>query len=165
MHGLTPGPFLFNQSGQVVYSIYLGMLVASAVLIVVGLFGQRIFSLVIRIRESVVLPLIVFLCIVGAYVEGGGMFGVYLMLVFGFVGYFMKKFDFSFVTFVVGFVLGPMAELTLRQALIVADANPAVLAQHPIAIVFLLLAALSIWRFAVAGARSMRMTQPQTPVT
>jgi putative tricarboxylic transport membrane protein len=141
------------------------MLVASAVLIVVGLFGQRIFSLVIRIRESVVLPLIVFLCIVGAYVEGGGMFGVYLMLIFGVVGYFMKKLDYSFVTFVVGFVLGPMAELTLRQALIVADANPAALIQHPIAIAFLLLAALSIWRFAVAGARSMRMAEPQTPMT
>jgi len=159
MHGLTPGPFLFSQSGQVVYSIYLGMLLASVALVFVGIFGQRIFSLVIRIRESVVLPVIVFLCVVGAYMEGGGMFGVYLTLIFGFVGYFMKKFDYSFVTFVVGFVLGPMAELTLRQSLIIANANPAVLLHHPIAIGFLLLAVLSIWRFAIAGARSMRMDQ------
>lgn len=159
MHGLTPGPFLFSQSGQVVYAIYLGMLLASLALVIVGIFGQRLFSLVIRVRETVVLPVIVFLCVVGAYVEGGGMFGVYLTLIFGFVGYFMKKLDYSFVTFVVGFVLGPMAELTVRQSMIVADANPAVLVRHPIAIVFLLLAALSIWRFAVAGARSMRLAQ------
>jgi putative tricarboxylic transport membrane protein len=157
MHGLTPGPFLFRQNGHVVYAIYLGMLLASAALIVVGIFGQRIFSVAIRVRESVVLPVIVFLCVVGAYMEGGGMFSIYLMLVFGFVGYFMKKLDYSFVTFVVGFVLGPMAELTLRQALIVANGNPAVLIRHPIAAVFLLLAVLSIWRFAIAGARSMRM--------
>ena len=157
MHGLTPGPFLFKESGAVVFAIYLGMLLASAALLLVGLFGQRIFSMVIQIRKSVLLPVIVFLCIVGAYMEGGGMFGVYLMLVFGFVGYFMKKFDYSFVTFVVGYVLGPMAELTIRQSLIISDSDPAVLLDHPIAVVFLVLAALSIWRFAIAGARSMQI--------
>lgn len=157
MHGLTPGPFLFKESGEVVFSIYLGMLLASLALAFVGMFGQRIFSLVIRIRESVILPVIVFLCVVGAYMEGGGMFGVYLMLIFGFVGYFMKKFDYSFVTFVVGYVLGPMAELTIRQSLILSNSDPVVLLDHPIAILFLLLSAFSIWRFAIAGARSIRM--------
>jgi putative tricarboxylic transport membrane protein len=122
----------------------------------VGLFGQRLFSAAIQIRKSILFPVIIFLCIVGAYVEGGGMFGVYLMLGFGFVGYFMKKFDYSFVTFVVGYVLGPMAELTIRQALIVSDASPAVLLKHPIAVLFLALAVLSIWRFVIAGTRSVR---------
>ena len=160
LHGLTPGPFLFKESGDVVYSIFFGMLLASVALLCIGLFGQRLFSAAIGIRKSVLLPVIVFLCVVGAYVEGGGMFGVYLMLCFGFVGYFMKKFDFSFVTFVVGYVLGPMAELTIRQSLIISDSNPAVLLDHPIAIVFLALAVFSIWRFAIAGARSMRVIDP-----
>ncbi|MEZ5935795.1 MAG: tripartite tricarboxylate transporter permease [Alphaproteobacteria bacterium] len=157
MHGLTPGPFLFRESGEVVFSIYLGMLLASAALLLVGLFGQKIFSMVIRVRESVILPVIVFLCVVGAYMEGGGMFGVYLMLGFGFVGYFMKKFDYSFVTFVVGYVLGPMAELSIRQSIILSNSNPAVLIDHPIALLFLALAVFSIWRFAIAGVRSMQM--------
>lgn len=157
MHGLTPGPFLFRESGEVVFSIYLGMLLASAALLLVGLFGQRIFSMVIRVRATVVMPVIVFLCIVGAYMEGGGMFGVYLMLIFGFVGYFMKKFDFSFVTFVVGYVLGPMAELTIRQSIILANGDPGVLLDHPIAIAFLLAALLAVWRFTIAGARAMRL--------
>ena len=87
------------------------------------------------------------------------MFGVYLMIVFGLVGYFMKKFDYSFVTFVVGYVLGPMAELTIRQSLIISDSNPAVLVDHPIAVIFLLLAAFSIWKFASAGTRSMQAGQ------
>jgi putative tricarboxylic transport membrane protein len=157
MHGLTPGPFLFKESGEVVFSIYLGMLLASAALLLVGLFGQRIFSMVIRVRRSVILPVIVFLCVVGAYMEGGGMFGVYLMLIFGFVGYFMKKFDYSFVTFVVGYVLGPMAELTIRQSIILSNSDPMVLIDHPIAVMFLLLAFFSIWRFAIAGVRSMQI--------
>jgi putative tricarboxylic transport membrane protein len=160
LHGLTPGPFLFKESGDVVFSIYFGMLLASVALLCIGLFGQRLFSAAIGIRKSVLLPVIIFLCIVGAYVEGGGMFGVYLMLGFGFLGYFMKKFDFSFVTFVVGYVLGPMAELTIRQSLIISDSNPAVLLDHPIAIAFLVLALFSIWRFAIAGAQSMRLNDP-----
>ncbi|MCF8479334.1 MAG: tripartite tricarboxylate transporter permease [Rhodospirillum sp.] len=160
MHGLTPGPFLFKESGDVVFSIYLGMIVASVALLGVGLFGQRIFSLAIRVRETVILPVIIFLCVVGAYMESGGMFGVYMMLVFGFVGYFMKKFDYSFVTFVVGYVLGPMSELTIRQSIILMEGNPLALAQHPIAILFLLLAVLAVWRFARSGAASMKIGSP-----
>ena len=162
MHGLTPGPFLFRESGEVVFSIYLGMLLASAALLMVGMFGQRLFSMAVLVRPTIIMPVIVFLCITGAYMEGGGMFGVYLMLIFGAVGYFMKKLDYSFVTFVVGYVLGPMAELTIRQSLILSDGDPAVLLDHPIAILFLLLAAFSIWRFSIAGVRSSRGPDQQS---
>lgn len=162
MHGLTPGPFLFRENGEVVFSIYIGMILAAIALLFVGIFGQYIFRMIIRIRETVIYPVIIFLCIVGAYMEGGGMFSVYLMLVFGFFGYFMKKLDFSFVTFVVGYVLGPMAELTIRQSLILSGGDAAILLEHPIAIVFLLLSAFSIWRFTVKGVRSMGKNQPDT---
>src|SRR3546814_9499070 len=114
MHGLTPGPFLFKESGDVVFAIYLGMLLASVALLMVGMFGQRIFSLAVLVRKSVLLPIIVFLCVVGAYMEGGGMFSVYLMIGFGLVGYFMKKLDYSFVTFLVGYVLGPIDRKSTR---------------------------------------------------
>ena len=89
-----------------------------------------------------------FLCVIGAYLEGSGMFSVYLMLIFAFFGYFMKKFDFSFVTFLIGFILGPMAELSLRQAMIITDGKLTSLASHPVAVLFLALAALSIWRLS-----------------
>lgn len=152
MHGLTPGPFLFRDNNELVYGIFLGMIVASFMLLLVGIIGQRFFSRVISVGDTVILPVIVFLCFVGAYLEGGGLFGVYLMIVFAVVGYFMKKYDYSFVTFVVGYVLGPMTELSVRQALIISDANPATLVNHPVAIVFLLLAVFSVWRFS-AGNR------------
>lgn len=152
MHGLTPGPFLFRDNNELVYGIFLGMIVASFMLLLVGIIGQRFFSRVISVGDTVILPIIVFLCFVGAYLEGGGLFGVYLMIVFAIVGYFMKKYDYSFVTFVVGYVLGPMTELSVRQALIISDANPATLINHPVAIVFMLLAVFSVWRFS-AGNR------------
>ncbi len=160
MHGLTPGPFLFRENADVVYGIYIGMLMASVALILVGLFGQYILRMVIRTRQTVIYPVIVFLCVIGAYMESGTMFAVYLMVGFGFVGYFMKKLDFSFVTFVVGYVLGPMAELTVRQSLIITQRDATVLLEHPIALLFLALTAFSIWRFSIAGLRPMEISQP-----
>src|SRR3546814_12821242 len=91
------------------------------------------------------------------------MCSVYLMIGFGLVGYFMKKLDYSFVTFLVGYVLGPMAELTLRQSLIISESDPAVLIDHPIAVLFLVLAVFSIWLFAIPGPRSMRGSHPMMP--
>ncbi len=160
MHGLTPGPFLFRENAEVVYGIYIGMLMASLALVIVGFFGQYILRLVIRTRQTIIYPVIVFLCVIGAYMESGTMFGVYLMVGFGFVGYFMKKLDFSFVTFVVGYVLGPMAELTIRQSLIISQRDPTVLWQHPIAVLFLVLTVFSIWRFTIVGLRKVEITPP-----
>src|SRR3546814_15763983 len=100
---------LFKESGDVVFAIYLGMLLASVALLMVGIFGQRIFSLAVLVRKSVLLPIIVFLCVVGAYMEGGGMFSIYLILGFGLVVFFLNNLASSFLTFVVVFVLGPFA--------------------------------------------------------
>lgn len=150
LHGLTPGPFLFKDDSELVYGIFLGMILASLMLLLVGIVGQRFFSRVIAAGDTIILPIIVFLCFIGAYLEGGGMFSVYLMIVFAVVGYFMKKYDYSFVTFVVGYVLGPMAELSIRQALVISDANPAVLIDHPVAIFFLLLTVFSAWRLSAS---------------
>ncbi|MCB1742708.1 MAG: tripartite tricarboxylate transporter permease [Gammaproteobacteria bacterium] len=147
LHGLTPGPNLLRDDSVLVYGIFVGMLLASGILLLVGSIGQRFFSRVILVSDAILLPVIVFLCVIGAYLEGGGLFGVYLMLVFAFVGYFMKKYDYSFVTFLIGFILGPMAELAMRQAMIITDARVASLLDHPVAIVFLVLAVLSVWKF------------------
>lgn len=164
MHGLTPGPFLLRDNIELVYAIFLGMLAASGILLMVGYFGQGFFSRVIAVRDTIIIPVIVLLCVIGAYLEGGGMFGVYLMLVFAFVGYFLKKFDFSFVTFLVGYILGPMVELSMRQSIIISDANPMILLQHPVAIVFLVLAVLSAWRLSamnmIPRTQSRAMKRP-----
>ncbi|MFV0297119.1 MAG: tripartite tricarboxylate transporter permease [Hyphomicrobiaceae bacterium] len=156
LYGLTPGPFLLRDDAVLVYSIFGGMLLASAILLVVGLIGQRFFSRAILVSDAILLPMIVFFCIAGAYLEGGGMFSVYLMIVFAFVGYFMKKFDFSFVTFLIGFILGPMAELSMRQAMIITDGSITSLISHPVAVVFLVLAVVSVWKFS-----SLQMSQTQ----
>jgi len=173
LHGLTPGPFLFRDDTGLVYAIFAGMIVASVMLLAVGTIGQGFFSRVIMISDKILLPVIILLCVVGAYLEGGGMFSVYLMLVFAFIGYFMKKFDFSFVTFLIGFILGPMAELSLRQAMILTDGKISSLSNHPVAVLFLVLAIASVWCFGslqmlptpqAMAARSPKEETPDRPV-
>lgn len=148
LHGLTPGPFLFRDDAVLVYAIFIGMIAASFIMLVMGMIGQNLFARLMAVSEVILVPIIVYLCVIGAYLEGSGMFSVYLMLVFAFFGYFMKKFDFSFVTFLIGFILGPMAELSLRQAMIITDGKVSSLTKHPVAMVFLALALVSIWRLS-----------------
>lgn len=157
LHGLTPGPFLFRDDAVLVYAIFIGMILASGIMLIMGMLGQNLFARLISVSEVILVPIIIFLCVIGAYLEGSGMFSVYLMLVFAFVGYFMKKYDFSFITFLIGFILGPIAELSLRQAMIITDAKVSSLASHPIAVLFLVFAAFSIWSFT-----SLRMMQTRT---
>ena len=147
LHGLTPGPFLFRDDAVLVYAIFIGMILASGIMLLMGMIGQNLFARLITVSEIILVPVIIFLCVIGAYLEGSGMFSVYLMLVFAFFGYFMKKFDFSFITFLIGFILGPMAELSLRQAMIITDGKASSLIHHPVAVLFLVLAAVSIWGF------------------
>jgi putative tricarboxylic transport membrane protein len=148
LHGLTPGPFLFRDDAVLVYAIFIGMVAASFIMLVMGMIGQNLFARLMAVSEVVLVPIIVYLCVIGAYLEGSGMFSVYLMLLFAFFGYFMKKFDFSFVTFLIGFILGPIAELSLRQAMIITDGKVSSLTNHPVAVVFLVLALASIWRLS-----------------
>lgn len=157
LHGLTPGPFLFRDDAVLVYAIFIGMILASGIMLIMGIVGQNLFARLIAVSEVILVPVIIFLCVIGAYLEGSGMFSVYLMLIFAFFGYFMKKFDFSFITFLIGFILGPMAELSLRQAMIITDGKITSLANHPVAVAFLLLAAISIWRLS-----SVRMLRERT---
>jgi putative tricarboxylic transport membrane protein len=160
MHGLTPGPYLVRDDAVLVYSIFIGMILASAILLVVGLAGQRLFARLILVSDAILLPVIIFLCVAGAYLEGSGMFGVYLMLIFAFFGYFMKKYDFSFVTFLIGFILGPTAELSLRQAMIITDAKVESLVHYPVAVVFLLMAVVSVWRLSKFHRTQARILAP-----
>jgi putative tricarboxylic transport membrane protein len=153
VHGLTPGPLMFATHPQVIYGIYAAMLIASALMLLIGFFGASAFAGLALIPERIIVPVIVFLCLVGAYLEGSTLFGTYLVIAFAVLGWFMRKLDFSFVAFLIGFVIGPMFELSLRQALIITDGKPEALLQRPIALGILILAALSTWRLSVSNRR------------
>ena len=153
IHGLTPGPLMFANQPHIVYGIYAAMIVASVLMLGIGFVGASLFAKLASIPERIIVPVVVFLCLVGAYLEGATVFGIYLVIAFAVLGWFLRKLDFSYVAFLIGFVIGPMFELSLRQALIITDGRPEALLQRPIALGILLVAALAAWRLSLSPTR------------
>lgn len=150
VHGIQPGPLLFEEQGRLIYALFGAMIIANLCNLVIGNIGLRVFILTTRVPKNVVYPVVVLLCVTGSYLGGdGGMLTVGIMLFFGIVGYLMRKLNFPFLAFIIAFVLARMFELPLRQTLILSDGEPAFLLKHPIAIAFIFLGLFVIWRFGV----------------
>lgn len=161
LHGLTPGPLMFEQNPRMVAAVYAAMLCASLLMLVIGYFGQRLFAQVIKVPMRLIIPPVLFLCCIGAYMDTGSIFSIWVMLAFTVFGFFAKKLDFSFVTFLIGYVIGPSIELTFRQSLQLLDHKWTNLASHPIAIVFIVLTAATLVLLARAQSAGTTRTDPQ----
>lgn len=94
VQGLQPGPMLFETNGPIVYTLFVGMLLANVFMLFIGLAGIRLFTKVLLIPKAVLIPMIIVLCVVGSYSLGNNYFDVVVMFVAGVIGYFLKKFEF-----------------------------------------------------------------------
>jgi putative tricarboxylic transport membrane protein len=147
IHGLTPGPLIFEQHGAVLYGLFGAMLVANFFNLFIGQAGLRLFAWVLSLPNQYIHPVIVLLCFSGAYLITQSMFAVALMVGFAILGYIMRKLDYSIVAFIIAFILGPLFEDALRQTLVLFGDTPGDLLTRPITIFFLILTAYSVWRF------------------
>jgi putative tricarboxylic transport membrane protein len=146
IHGLTPGPLIFEQHGAVLYGLFAAMLVANVVNLFIGQAGLRLFAWVISLPHQYIHPVIVLLCFSGAYLITQSMFAVALMLGFAVLGYAMRKLDYSIVAFLIAFILGPLFEDSLRQTLVLFGDAPERLLTRPIALFFAAVTLYSLWR-------------------
>ena len=133
IHGVTPGPGMFAEHERLVSGIYGTMLITAVVMLIVGRVGLVGFAQLTRVPATVIIPVVTVLCLVGAYLESKSIFAVQLMIGFAVLGYLMHRFDYSRVTFLIGFVIGPQFELSLRQSIIISRGDITMLAQHPLA--------------------------------
>jgi putative tricarboxylic transport membrane protein len=107
LHGLTPGPRMFVEQPRMVADLYVAMLSASLIMLALGYAGQRVFAMIIRVPLRLIIPGVLLFCCVGAYMDTSNVFSIYIMLAFTVVGFLSRKLDFSFVTFLIGFVIAP----------------------------------------------------------
>lgn len=142
IHGIVPGPFMMVQHGELVYALFASMLMANVVHLIIGRLGIPIWSLIAYVPRSVVLPPVLALCIVGVYLPGQSLFDVGIMLIFAAIGLLMNRTGFSTVCLVIGFLLGSMFENSLRQTLLLYKNDWSSVIESPIALVFLVLAAM-----------------------
>jgi putative tricarboxylic transport membrane protein len=139
IHGMQPGPLMFKENAQLMYGIYGSLLLASLFLAVIGRFGLRLFCKAVEIPAVILYPIVIFTCIMGSYLGRSDMFDVGVMLTFGVIGYFMRKFDFSYVAFLIGFILVPEWERALQQVVIISENNPTMFFQRPVAMALMAL--------------------------
>ncbi len=151
IHGVVPGPFMIEQHGELIYGIFASMLICNAFHLLIGRVGINIWGYITRVPKTIVLPVVIVLCIVGVYVPTQSLFDVGLMLAFAGLGFVMRNTGFSIVCFVIGFLLGPMFETSLRQTMLMYKSDFTILLSSPIALIFVLLTIFSLWRFARRG--------------
>ncbi|ATH76823.1 MULTISPECIES: tripartite tricarboxylate transporter permease [unclassified Halomonas] len=156
IHGIQVGPLMLRDHPQMLFTIFAGMVVASLIMLAVGWYGLRIFARVTDVPQNIVIPVVIFLCLAGIQVQGYGTFG--LLTVFGFAifGYFLKKHDYSFVTFLVAFIVTPMLEMNLRQSVILSGGDIGILMQRPIALTFVVATGLLVLHLLWSSYRQYR---------
>ena len=130
--GLEPGPLVFVDHPDFTWGLIASLYVANLFALLINIVFIPAFIAVLKMPFTILAPIIFVLCVVGGYVPTQDMHDVWLMLIFGVVGYFMRKLDYPMAPAVLAIVLGPLAEPALRQSLIVSHGNPLVFFQRPI---------------------------------
>lgn len=165
IHGMQPGPELFAEKAHFTYGYIWAMVITSIGIYFVGSgFASRLFANVLRVPPVLLMPMIVGLTFVGVYSFENTMSNVYIMFIFGLIGYVMYRFDFPFPPIVIGLVLGDKAESALRISLMLNDNNPSILFTRPISIVLYLLV-LFVLLFPVYTALKERRKKSRELVT
>jgi putative tricarboxylic transport membrane protein len=133
MWGFTPGPRLFVDQPDFVWAFIASLYLANLVAFAVCLTATPLLAALLRTPYAVMAPMIIILCVVGAYAIQNSMLDVWLVLIFGVLGFILRKLDFPLAPMVVALVLGAPTETALRQSLILSDGSMLVFFTRPIA--------------------------------
>lgn len=143
VHGLWPGPMLFEKSPDVVYGLFCGTIAANFIMLGLGLIFLKPCIAIVNVRLPYLLASILGLVMIGCYAIENSVFPIIVILIFGVIGYIMRRYGFSHVAMILGMVLGPISEASFRQALVVYDGNLFIFFTRPFSLILLLLALAS----------------------
>lgn len=139
IYGLTPGPLLFEQHAEFVWTVIASMFIGNAMCLVLNLPLVGLWAKLTQIPYGILAPIILMIAIVGTYTVRNDMFDVLVALVFGVIGYFLNKFKWPVVPFIICFILGPVLERSLIQSFGMAFENPFIFFQRPISIALIIM--------------------------
>jgi putative tricarboxylic transport membrane protein len=130
--GIRPGPFLFSEQPDLVWGLIASMYVGNVLLLIINLPLVPLFASLLRFPYYVLYPVILVLCVVGGYSLNGAYFDLWLLFGFGLAGFFLRKLDFPPAPAILGVVLGPLIESTLRQSLTMSQGRWDIFISRPI---------------------------------
>ena len=144
VHGIMPGPTLMTEYAEVTYTLIWAVAFSNIAMFVLGLLFTRASIVVTKIKNRVLAPVIIILCVIGSFAINNSVFDVILMFGFGLLGYFMDKIKMPTAPMVLGLILGNMLSNSLYQSLLIGHGSPMIFLKSPISAVLLAIAFFSI---------------------
>ena len=144
IHGLQPGPLLMTKAPDLFWGTIVSMYIGNVMLLVLNLPLIGLWVKVLKVPYYLLYPLILLFCLIGAYSLNNSAGDVLVMLIFGIVGYLMRKFRYDGAPLVLALVLGPMLEEAFRQSLMLSKGDFSIFISRPLSLAFLIVAALLI---------------------
>src|SRR5437764_45421 len=136
IHGVQPGPMLMIQHPHFIYEVVAMTTLASITILLYGLFGVRPLLQILKVRRGILMPIVFLLCTVGAFATASRLFDIWVMLAIGIGAYFLRRRGYEMAPLVLGLVLGPLLDKSLRRGLVLSDGSLAPFFTRPIAAVF-----------------------------
>ena len=156
IHGIQPGPLLMRNEHELFWGVIASMYIGNIMLLVLNLPMIGLWVRLLMVPYSVLFPIILFVALTGAFVVNGSILDLYLMLGFGVLGYFMRKFDYEPAPLILAFVLAPILEISLRQSLIISGGDVSIFFVRPISLTLLVISALLLLSALIPSIRSKR---------
>lgn len=154
VHGLTPGPLMFQENITIIYALFIGLMVGSLFLLIIGQLAIPVLGKLCSIRASILLPSVLIMCVYGAYAVNNSIFDILVMFIMGIIGFAMTYYNFPRTPLLIAFVLGPLLENNFRQGLLIGGGNMEIFFRGPITWMFWALTLLSLAAVIASARRS-----------
>jgi putative tricarboxylic transport membrane protein len=161
IHGMRPGPLLIKDHPDLFWGVVSSMYIGNVMLLILNLPLIPLWVKILKVPYGVLFPLILVFCLIGSYSVRNDIFGVLVMIIFGILGYLFRKFDYEGAPLLLGFILGPMFELNLRQSLLFSKGSFLIFFTRPISAVAITIAIiLLIYSFISHFINRKKSTNP-----
>jgi putative tricarboxylic transport membrane protein len=161
IHGMRPGPLLIKDHPDLFWGVVSSMYIGNVMLLILNLPLIPLWVKILKVPYGVLFPLILVFCLIGSYSVRNDIFGVLVMIIFGILGYLFRKFDYEGAPLLLGFILGPMFELNLRQSLLFSKGSFLIFFTRPISAVAITIAIiLLIYSFISLFINRKKSTNP-----
>lgn len=144
IHGVRPGPMIMIEQPDFIYSVAVMLIFATIAIAVFGLFLTRVFVLVLKVPREILMPLVFTLCVIGPYALTQRTFEIWVMVIFGLVGFVLRQMNYPMAPLVLGIILGALLDKSLRRGLTLSDGDLTPFFTRPISAVFAVIIVVSI---------------------
>jgi putative tricarboxylic transport membrane protein len=138
IHGVSPGPLMISQHPELFWGVIASMYIGNFILLILNLPLVPLFANILRVPKKILFPLVILFCITGMYSVNNSVFDIWMMLLFGGMGFLMRKWAYEGAPLLLALILGPKLEVAFRQSLMISHGDFGIFIHRPVSLIFLL---------------------------